>query len=212
MRNIHIKNIIFLAMLVVGISIVYHDSGTSQDLNDSVLNELSRAKSAYESGRYVTMVELLQGIIAQLNDKLMIELQEVFPEPFAGWESSGPKGVSSEMAVMGGITMTQNFYKEDFPDFVEIEVKLKSPAAANLRLWLSNPQQMARSSEGTTLAKVAGRRCVQRWIEREQFAELMLLIGVDTVVRIRGSNVKNIGVIEKFPERMDLARLEEFFK
>ncbi len=203
-----VLKVVFIASFCTVVSALFVAPCHAQE-NDIILREIDRARAAYAAKRYVSSVEALQEVIRIINEKLVAQLEQVFPKSFGGWETSGPRNESTGAT---SICVKQYFYKEDFPDHVEIEAKLKSPAAPNVRMWLANPRQMARSTEGTTITKVAGRRCIQRWDKSDQFAELMFLIGADTVVRIRGFNVKNVGVIEKFPEKMDLAALEEMFK
>jgi hypothetical protein len=182
-------------------------TGVAQE-HEMILGEIERAKSSYQAQRFLSTIEILQEVIGKINAMLVEEITQVFPKSFGGWETSGPRVTSADAAA---ICLTQHFYKEDFPDHIEVEVRLKSPAAPNLRMWLTNPRQMARSSEGASIVKVAGRRCIQRINTLDKFAELMFLFGVDTVVRIRGFNLENEKEIEKFPVKMDLAKLDEMF-
>jgi len=155
---------------------------------------------------------LLRQALRQVNRAVVAQMEGLLPEPERGWESDAPQSESDDFGPQTGLKVRRQYVKTGSAQTVEVEIAIGSPTAGHLMLWLANPIQMERASEGRRLLTIGTRRWVAKYDERDLTAELATVVGMDRVVRVSGFNLRSLEPAEKYAARVSLESLERLFR
>lgn len=173
---------------------------------------VQRAQGACGEGRYLEAAIVLREALRQVNRIMLAQMEALLPEPERGWEVLAVQTDADESLSQTGLKVRRQYVKSGSPQTVEVEIAVGSPAAGNLMLWLTNPIQLERASEGSRLLAVGTRRWVAKYDERDLTAGLATVVGIDRVVRVSGFNLPSLEPAEKYAARVPLERLERLFR
>lgn len=173
---------------------------------------VQRAQGACGEGRYLEAARVLREALRQVNRIMLAKMEALLPQAERGWEVVAVQSDADESLSHTGLKVRRQYVKSSSPQTVEVEIAVGSPAAGNLRLWLTNPIQRERASEGRRLLAVGTRRWVAKYDERDLTAELATVVGIDRVVRVSGFNLPSLEPAEKYAARVPLERLERLFR
>ncbi len=171
-----------------------------------------RVQGACEAGRYLEAAKVLREALRQVNRIMLTQMEALLPEPERGWEALPAQGDADDSPSQTGLKVRRQYVKSGSSQTVEVEIAVGSPAAGSLMLWLTNPIQLERASEGRRLLAIGARRWVTKYDERDLTAELATVVGIDRVVRVSGSNLRSMEPAEKYAARVPLERLERLFR
>ncbi|MGQ9561257.1 MAG: hypothetical protein ACUVTG_00995 [Candidatus Oleimicrobiaceae bacterium] len=171
-----------------------------------------RAQGACEEGRYLEAARVLREALRQVNRIMLGQMEALLPKPERGWEVLAVQSDADESLSHTGLKVRGQYVKSGSHQMVEVEIAVGAPAAGNLMLWLTNPIQLERASEGRRLLAVGTRRWVGKYDERDLTAELATVVGMDRVVRVSGFNLSSLEPAEKYAAHVPLERLERLFR
>ncbi|MDZ7271855.1 MAG: hypothetical protein ONB17_09575 [candidate division KSB1 bacterium] len=178
---------------------------------DALTGLFQRSQQACEQGRYLEGAKLLRQALSELNKVIVAGVEQLLPEPERGWEAQMTNADADEDMLITGLRVWRQYAKSNSAQMVEVEITIGSLAAGDLMVWLTNPREMERASEGSKLVTIDGRRWVRKFVERDQTAELATVVGGDRVVRVRGYNLRSAEPAERYAARVPLQKLERLF-
>ncbi len=177
---------------------------------DALGSLLRQVQEACAQGRYLQGAHLLRDALLELNKVIVAGMEQLLPEPERGWETQTTRADVDEYQPFSGLSVCRQYAKR--AELVEVKISIGSLSAGNLLVWLTNPVQMERASEGSKLVTIDGRRWVAKFVEHEQTAELATVVGSDRVVRVRGFNLRSAEPAERYAARVPLDKLERLFR
>lgn len=173
---------------------------------------LQRAQNSCDAGRYLDAANHLRQALRLVNKAIVAQMEGVLPEPERGWEAQSTQADADEFGPQVRLKVRRQYVKSNSAQSVEVEVTIGALDAGVLAMWLANPIQMERASEGSKLMTIGTRRWVVKYDERDQTAELATVVGTDRVVRVRGYSLRSAESAEKYAARVSLETLERLFR
>lgn len=205
MRTIWLRCLMLFSLGAAWYPLQAQERGALEDL-------CQKAREACLQGRYLEGAKLLREALSEVNKVIVHGMGQLLPEPERGWETQTTEADAAEAMPLAGLRVYRQYAKSNSAEMVEVEIAIGSLEAGYLMTWLTNPVQMERSSEGSKLVTVDGRRWVLKFVERDRTAELATVVGGDRVVRVRGFNLRSAEPAERYAARVPLDELQRLFR
>lgn len=172
---------------------------------DEVEEQIGLGIQAYQTGRYAEAIEELQFAVSLLQDLLNDQYLQLLPEPPAGWRAQPGEAETMLMAMMGGGTHLVRDYVRS-GEQVTVEIIADSPMLSALNVILNNPAMLAGTPD-TRPFRYKGYKGVKKNPESGD-VEISLLMGANTLVQLKGTDLKDPESLDIFLQAMDFEQIE----
>lgn len=172
-------------------------AGWADDASDAI----EKAATLYKEGQTqqaITQLELATQLIRQQRAEAM---QQVLPEPLAGWTAEAATSSSAGAAMLGGGSTIKRTYNKDDKN-LSIEIVADSPMIQSMMAIFSNPMFGA-ASQGGKVQMINGQQAILK------ADGLMMVVDNTFMVQINAEKGMEADVIA-YASAIDLKKLSSF--
>ena len=137
--------------------------------------------------------------------QLQTKYLALFPKPPAGWEAREGAAQTAQIAMVGGGTqLTREYFRDG--EQVTITMIANASMLRTLNVIFNNPAMLA-GNPNTQPYSYKDYKGIKKQVGNG--VEISLLVGHNTLVQLKGSNLKEDKVLEGFLDGMDLKKIEQ---
>jgi hypothetical protein len=172
---------------------------------DDVEKQIESAAQAYRAGHHRQAIQQLDSAIAQIQELLNRQLLTLLPDPPLGWQAQEGKIQTGPMTVKGkGVHLVRTYRRES--EQVQIEMIANSSMLSALHVIFNDPAMLA-GNPNTQPYRYQNYPGMLK--KQNDSLEISLLIGQQTLLKLKGDQLQNSDVLGVFLESIDFKRIEE---
>jgi hypothetical protein len=172
---------------------------------DDVEKQIESASRSYRAGQHRQAIQQLDSAIVQIQELLNRQLLTLLPDPPPGWQAQEAKIQTGPMTVQGeGVHLVRTYRRES--EQVQIEMITNSPMLSALHVIFNDPAMLA----GNPNTQPYRYQDYPGMLKKQNDSlEMSLLIGQQTLLKLKGDQLQNSDVLSIFLESIDFKRIEE---
>jgi len=171
---------------------------------DDVEKQIESAAQAYQAGQHRQAIQKLESAISQIQDLLNRQLLTLLPDPPPGWQAQEGKMQTGPMAVKGeGVQLVRTYRRGT--EQVQIEMIANSPMLSALNVIFNDPAMLA-GNPNTQPYRYQNYPGMLK--KQNDSMEISLLIGQQTLIKLKGDQLQDEDVFGIFLENIDFKEIE----
>lgn len=201
-----------MASRMIFITFVLIFSGLSlAEAQNEIIEAIDQAKQLYLEKKFSESASYLSHALELINKELLSQVAAAFPAPLNGWNADPPFSRAAKTAYTTSLVSNCKYFKAGGGQSVEIEIQTNSPRIANIKMAFVNPLMVKQLGADAKITTVNDRSCIERYDPIDKFAELVFVPTSSVLITIRGYEMKDIGIVAKYAERIKWDLLGEIF-
>ena len=178
---------------------------------DEITETIDDARKLYLQNELAETVSLLDHALELVNDKLLAQLESLFPKPLKGWRADKPLSHIKKNAYGSGLIAKKKYYKKGGGASVGISLETNASRMANIKMIFVNPARVKQVGDNAKTSMIAELRCIETYDPVDKFAELIFIPGSSLLISIRGYDMKNTKIVTKYAENINWDHIGDLF-
>jgi hypothetical protein len=176
------KNRIKRIVLSVVLSIVcYHAPAWADEIIDSI----NEALEYYKEGDLGEAISGLDYATQLIRQKRGSQLQELLPQPLAGWTAKDTTSQSGSLLGMGMISAKREYRKDT--GSITIDIATEPPMLAGMMMMFSNPS--IAGADGGKLTKIKRQKAIVKYRPANKQGEITIIVAKRHLISVKGRQV-----------------------
>ncbi len=191
--------------LLLGLLLTLPMAATADEISD----QITTAKTVYETGDLRKAVQELQYAMAQIQEQINDANTTLVPGPLPGWSAGETQSQSGGFAGMTGTTISRD-YSSETEESVSIQIMADSPLMQAMSMMLNNPMLM-QMSPGTRMYRHQGHNGMIKHDAGSDSWEITLMMQGRILIQVSGQGLSSKQPVIDYLKAIDLKAVEAAF-
>ncbi|MFO8086116.1 MAG: hypothetical protein R6U27_17540 [Desulfobacterales bacterium] len=154
---------------------------------DDITDAIDEALEYYKQGEFSPAAESLDYAAQLIRQKKGSQLQDILPEPLAGWSAEEASSQGYGAAILGGGINVERRYYQDTSD-VTVRIVTDSPMLQGFMVLFQNP--MYATADGGRLEKIEGQKAIVKYDSSARNGSINIVVNHRYLITVEGNMVR----------------------